>query len=236
MNAVKGFFGRWMGHLVGYVGAAAGIAAAINPTLLPPAGKLAVGVASLAVLAAHHGYTAGQLKAAALAALNASVPGAPPVSIATAAVDAATAALKAVPTAVVPALLVACMLFGLPGCDTVKGFLASPVAPVVLTVGVDVAVAAAEQHGVQATDINRIAKIALAADAGTTATLSAVSTVVNQEISKLNLPPLDLAAASALEALVSATVQQKLAGNADLATAQAGVSQVLWAVIAATGG
>jgi hypothetical protein len=123
------------------------------------------------------------------------------------------------------------------GCATVGNWFATdPAAPVVVTISVDVAVAAAEQNGVKASDINRIAQIALAADQGTTATLAAVSAAVNAEITKLNLPPLDLAAANALEALVSAAVQQKLAGNADLASAQAAVSQVLTAVIAATGG
>lgn len=134
-------------------------------------------------------------------------------------------------------LCVALTVFALQGCATVGNWFATnPVAPVVVTISVDVAIAAAEQNGVKAADINRIAQIALAADQGTTATLAAVSAAVNAEITKLNLPPLDLAAANALEALVSAAVQQKLAGNADLASAQAAVAQVLTAVVAATGG
>lgn len=124
----------------------------------------------------------------------------------------------------------------LTACATVQGFFALPAAPVVITVGVDVAVAAAEQNGVKASDINRIAKIALAANASTSATLGAVSAVVNTEIAQLNLPPLDVAAANALELVISQAIQAKVGNNPDLVTAQADVAQVLQAVITATGG
>lgn len=213
---MKSFLGKYLGHLAGYVGSAVGIVAAVDPPLLPPVGKLVVASAALLVGVAHHSYTAGTLSKA---------------------VTAASDTLAKVPVAAVMAcLIVLGSVSGLSGCETVQGFFASPVAPVVITVGVDVAVAAAEQHGVKASDINRIAKIALAANSSTTATLEVVSGVVNAEIATLNLPPLDAAAAQALELVVNETIQAKLAGNADLATAQADVAQVLQSVIVATGG
>lgn len=220
---MKSILSKYLGHLAGYVGSAIGIVAAVDPTFLPPVGKLTVASAALLVGVAHHSYTAGTLAGA---------------------VNAATNALAKVPAAAAVALLTVLALgttTGLTGCSTVQAFFASPTGPVVVTVGVDVAVAAAEQHGVKASDINRIAKIALAANASTSASLGAVAQVVNAEITTLNLPPLDLAAAQALEAVVQGAVQAKLTNadgttNANLAAAQADVAQVLQAVITATGG
>ncbi len=212
------FFKTYLGHLAAYVASGVGIVAAINPTFLPPVGKLAVAAAALIVAATHHAYTAG--------------------SLATLANQAKDAVSKLPPAA--SAMLAMAIIVGsgagLTGCATVQGLFASPTAPVVITVGVDVAVAAAEQHGVSVQQINAVAKIALAASSSTGATLATVSSAANAEIAKLNLNPLDVAAADALEAVITATVTQKLAGNADLAAAQADVAQVLQAVIAATGG
>lgn len=100
----------------------------------------------------------------------------------------------------------------------------------------DIAVATAEQHGVSGAQINAIAKVALAADSGTAATLATVVQVVNQQLAKLNLPPADLAAAQILEAALEAAVQAKIGANASVAAYQAAAGDVLQAVIAATGG
>lgn len=124
----------------------------------------------------------------------------------------------------------------LAACSTVQGWLSSPTASTVITVAVDAAVATAEAKGVSATQINSIAKQALAADTGTAGTLSAVSSLVNAQVAKLNLPSLDLAAAQVLETALAAAITAKLDGNADLATAQAAVADVLNATIAASGG
>lgn len=212
------FLKSWLGHLGGYVAAGAGMVAAIDPTFLPPVGKLAVSTAALIVIATHHAYTAGSLATLA---------------------DQTKAAISKLPPAAAAMLAMAIIVgssAGLSGCATVQGLFASPAAPVVIAVSVDVAVAAAEQHGVSVQQINAVAKIALAASSSTGATLATVSSAANAEITKLNLNPLDVAAADALEAVITATVTQKLAGNADLAAAQADVAQVLQAVIAATGG
>jgi hypothetical protein len=213
---MKSFLSKYASHLAGYVVAGATIVSGLNPGLLPPRYAFLTALAGLVVTGASHGFTAGQVSAA----VNA----------------AATAVAKAPVAAVLAFLMVLGTSAGLTGCATVQGFFASSEAPVVITVSVDVAVAAAEQHGVKASDINAIAKIALTANQSTTATVGTVSAVVNAQVAKLNLPPLDIAAAQALEAVVSATIQAKLAGNPDVATAQADVAQVLQAVIVATGG
>lgn len=101
---------------------------------------------------------------------------------------------------------------------------------------VDIAVATAETKGVSSVQINRVAKLALAADAGTGATLAAIAQVVNTEIASLNLPPADLAGVQLLEAALTAAIQAKIGSNPDLAKAQAAVAEVLRDVIAATGG
>lgn len=211
---MKSFLRSYGAHALAYALSAltivAGLPAPMQTVLGPHAGQI-VGVAGILLTAAHNTD----------AVMN--KPGAGP-SVTTV---AKMLAFMVVISIAAPMLT---------ACTTVQGFFASPAAPVVVTVGVDVAVAAAEQHGVKASDINRIAKIALAANASTSASLGAVAGVVNAEIATLNLPPLDVAAADALEAVISQVIQAKVGNNPDLAAAQADVSQVLQAVITATGG
>src|SRR5580658_1145753 len=106
---MKSFLSSWLGHIGGYVAAGAGIVAAINPTFLPPIGKLAVGVASLVVIASHNAYKVGTL---------------------TAAVNAAAGAIQKVPPVAVVTMLALAMVFGggLSGCATIQSFLGSPAA------------------------------------------------------------------------------------------------------------
>lgn len=206
MNFVKSYGAHALAYAMSALVVVAGLPAPLQSVLGPHAGEI-VGGAGIILTAIHNAQ----------------------------ALKAPTAVAKAMfMLAVLPLLLVASG--ALTACSTVQGFFASPYAPVVVTVGVDVAVATAEQHGVKASDINRIAKIALAANSSTSATLGVVAGVVNAEIGTLNLPPLDLAAAQALEAVVQGAVQAKLDGNPDLAASQADVAQVLQAVITATGG
>lgn len=133
-------------------------------------------------------------------------------------------------------ILAAVAALSLSGCASISSFFGSPTGSAVVIASVDVAVATAEQKGVAPVDINRIAKLALAADNGTAGTLAALSTLVNVQIAKLNLPVGDLAAVQILEVALQAAIASKLNGNADLAAAQAAVAQVLVAVIADTGG
>lgn len=126
--------------------------------------------------------------------------------------------------------------FMLGGCATISGWLGTPTGQAVAAAAVDVAVATAEQKGVPATQINAIAKQALAADQGTSTTLAAVAAVVNSQLAKLNLPPGDLAAANILEVALEAEIQSKIGINPSVATAQATIAGVLQEVITATGG
>ena len=210
---MKAFLRSYGAHALAYALSAltvvAGLPAPLQTVLGPHAGQI-VGVAGILLTAAHNTD----------AVVN--KPGAPSITTV-----AKVLAFIAIMVMVAPVLT---------ACTTVQGFFASPAAPVVVTVGVDVAVAAAEQNGVKASDINRIAKIALAANASTSTTLGAVAAVVNGEIATLNLPPLDVAAANALELVISQTIQAKVGDNPDLVAARADVAQVLQAVITATGG
>jgi hypothetical protein len=105
-----------------------------------------------------------------------------------------------------------------------------------LQAAVDIAVGTAEAKGVKATDINRIAHQALAADTGSTATVAAVVALLDAQIVKLKLPPLDQAGADILVVALGAAIAAKIGDNPNLATAQAGIAQVLGYAIAATGG
>jgi hypothetical protein len=124
---------------------------------------------------------------------------------------------------------------GMSGCS-VFSKLNTPAAQPYITAAVDVAVATAESKGVPAAQINAIAKKALAADQGTSATLAAVAAVVNAELIKLNLPGGDLEAAQILEDALSVAIQAQVGANPNVATAQAAIANVLNAAIEATGG
>ena len=112
----------------------------------------------------------------------------------------------------------------------------SPGSQVYIEAAVDIAVATAEAKGVAGADINRIAKLALAADAGTSATLAAISSLVNAQITALKLPAGDQAAAAILEVALSAAIQARIGANPSLASAQAAIADILNYVIAASGG
>lgn len=228
-SAVKSLFTKYLSHLTGYVVAAATTVSAVDPTLLPPLGKLAVGIAGLVVFAANHAYQAGTGTAVAQAAVDAT----------TKALTAASTGLKGVAPAVALILTMAVMATltgGLTGCAQVQSFLGSPTGVEVVTAAVDIAVATAEAKGISAAQINAIAHKAQAANGSTTATLAAVSAVVQSEVQALKLPVADQAAADILISALSAAIQAKVGTNTTLATAQADAAVVIQAVVAATGG
>lgn len=121
-------------------------------------------------------------------------------------------------------------------CSTVSSWLSSPTGIEVDVAAVDVAIAAAEAKGVTAVEINKVAKAALAADAGTPATIGAISTAVNGAISKANLPAADLAAINLIELALSQAITAKIGANPTVAALQTDVASVLSLVITATGG
>ena len=220
---LKSIVSSYGGHLAGYVVSAAGIVAGLNPKLVPPQYAWLTSVAGLVAIAAHNSYKAGQGSAAVTSAVQA-------------AADAAAAALAKVPPAAGAIVAALVLGFGMSGCATVEGFFASPQSQPVIVIAVDVAVATAEQKGVPADKINAIAKAALVADSSPNATLGAVAALVNVEIGKLNLPPLDLIAAQTLEMAITQAIDAQIGKNPNVATAQANVATILAAVIAATGG
>lgn len=134
------------------------------------------------------------------------------------------------------ALAAVVIISALVGCASVTSFFGSPTGVAVVDASVLVAVATAEQKGVPAAQINKVAKAALAADSGVSGTLAAVSGLVDDAIAKSGLPAADLAAAKILEVAIAAAISAKVGNNADLAAAQADVAVVLNAVIAASGG
>lgn len=133
-------------------------------------------------------------------------------------------------------LMTACAVMALCACASIQSFFGSPQSQPVIDAVVLVAVATAEQKGVPAAQINKVAKAALAADTGVSGTLAAVSTLVDQAISNSGLPAADLAAAKILEVALAAAITAKVGDNANLAAAQADVAVVLNSVIAASGG
>lgn len=127
-------------------------------------------------------------------------------------------------------------VLSLGACSTVQAWLSSPTAAAVIPVAVDVAVATAEAKGVPASQINKVAKAALAIDSGTGGTLTAISALIDSQIASSGLPAADLAAAKILEVALGAAITSAIGTNTSLATAQAAVADVLTAAIAATGG
>jgi hypothetical protein len=129
--------------------------------------------------------------------------------------------------------------YGLGGCTFLQK-LTTPAAQPYITAAVDVAVTTAEQKGVTAAKINQLAKAALVAASSSSATLATVSAAVNAEFTKLKLPAGDIAAAQILEDALTVAIQAQIAGSAKagtaIATFQAAATDVLNAVIAATGG
>jgi len=132
--------------------------------------------------------------------------------------------------------LTAVVVMALCACASVQSFFGSPQAQPIVDAVVLVAVATAEQKGVPAAQINKVAKAALLADTGVAGSLAAISALVDDAIAKSGLPAADLAAAKILEVALSAAITAKIGNNPDLAQAQAAVAVILNSVIVASGG
>jgi hypothetical protein len=111
-----------------------------------------------------------------------------------------------------------------------------PAAQPYIQAGALAAVATAEANGISAAQINSIAKQALSADSGATATLAEVAAVVNAQLLKLNLPAADMTAAAFVEGGLEAAINAQVGANPTIAATQAAAADVLKAVISATGG
>ena len=122
----------------------------------------------------------------------------------------------------------------LSGCASLSAKVAAPSSQPYVTDAANTAVLIAESQGITAAQINAVATKALAADSGTTATLATVSAVINAQLAKLSLSPIEALAVSALESGLTAGINAQLANNATVAQAQAAIADVLNAVIKAT--
>lgn len=215
---VKSILGSYLGHLAGYVVAAATIVSGLDPKLVPPQYAFITALAGTVVAAAHHGYSAGVNGATITAVAN--------------------AATKAITTAV-PALLVALVLGAgttLIGCASVQSFLSSPTGQTIVPAGVEVAIATAEQKGVTAAQINSVSKAVLAADTSAATTVVGLTAAVNAQVAKLNLPAGDVAAFQILETAFDAYLVSKYGNNPTVAQVQADVALFVNTAIAMTGG
>lgn len=132
--------------------------------------------------------------------------------------------------------MTACALMALCACASIQSFFGSPASQPIVDAVVLVAVATAEQKGVPAAQINKVAKAALVADTGVAGSLAAISALVDDAIAKSGLPAADLAAAKILEVALAAAITSKIGNNADLAAVQSDVAVILNSVIAASGG
>lgn len=182
----------------------------ILPSIVPPPyGVIAAGVIGVGLTAAHQIYQV----------INPPPPAAKVVT---------TVAKIMVGALFLPILL------SLSACASLSNFLSSPTGQETIQAVVSIAVATAEQKGVPAAKINAIAKAGLAADTGTTATLATVNTIINSKL--VSLPALDQQAVMILETALDAAIAAKVQGNTSIAQAQASISQVLQAVVTASGG
>lgn len=232
MSKVKSLFGSYLSHLAGYVMAAAGIVGTIDPKVFPPQYQFVTALAGLVTVVGSHAYSAGSLNGAATAAAN-----------------AAASALKTAGAATAAVLLCGLLILpGLSGCSTaqlakanavvtkVNTAVTSPAAQPIIQAAALVAVGTAEQHGVSAAQLVSLGNAVLAADSGTTATLSALAGVANAQLAKLNLPPADLAAAPIVEAAINTAISAQVGNNATLAQSQAALADLLRALVTAAGG
>ncbi|HEY6927440.1 MAG TPA: hypothetical protein VI653_28455 [Steroidobacteraceae bacterium] len=132
-------------------------------------------------------------------------------------------------------LMAATSLVGLSGCAQLSK-LGTPAAQPYVSDAVDAAVLGAEIAGVPAAEINRISKLALAADQGAAATVATVAGVINDELAKLKLTDPELTSVHVLEGKLAAALQAQIDKNPNAATAQAVVADMLNEAIKITGG
>jgi hypothetical protein len=221
MNSVKSILGSYLGHLGGYIVAAASIVSGLDPKLVPPQYSFLTAVAGAVVIASHHSYQAGAN------------------SVITAGANAVATAIAQTPVKLaMAALMIACtlgMVTGLTACKTAPT--ANQQAGII--VAVDIAAGlAVQQHDTdpvkwkaRAVEYKAIAvELKTLNDAGT-ATLATLAADLAPMVAKL--PPADQLAASAMEAALIPYLQSQIPGNANVQNAQTTVDVVLAALIGA---
>lgn len=231
MDTVKAAFTSYLSHLAAYVISGVTIVSTLAPGTLPPKYAFITAIATAMAAAFSHGK-AVQTNGASIA-----------TAVANAFTDAVNSAPASVPgSAVAPVGKVVAMLLLIPllltlhACASVQSFIGSPTGQTVVTAGVQVAVTTAEQKGASAAQINSVAKAVLAADSGATATVTALTGVVNAQLVKLNVPQGDLVAFQGLELAFDAYLVAKYGNNTTVQNVQSDVALFCNAVIAATGG
>lgn len=117
----------------------------------------------------------------------------------------------------------------------VDSAISGPAAQPYIQAGALAAVATAEAKGISAAQINSIAKQALAADSGATATLAELAALVNAQLEKLALPAADIQAAVIVEGALDAAINAQVGQNPTAAATQAAAADVLQAIVTATG-
>jgi hypothetical protein len=222
MNSVKSVLGSYLGHLGGYLVAAASIVSGLDPKLVPPQYSFLTAVAGAVVIASHHSYQAGAN------------------SIITAGANAVASAIAQTPAK----LMISAMLLGVVASASL-GLTACATAPTAsergIVVAVDVATGLALSEGGKVSDLavlkaraveyKAIAmKVKAVNDAGT-ATLATLAAALQPEIAKL--PPADQLAAQALIAALTPYLQSQIPGNADVQNIQTTVDLILSNVILA---
>lgn len=223
MNSVKSVLGSYLGHLGGYLVAAATIVSGLDPHLVPPQYSFITAVAGAVVIASHHSYQAGAN------------------SVITAGANAVATAIAQTPAK----LMISAMLLGTVVSASL-GLTACATAPTAseqggIAVAVDVATGLALSEGgkvsdfavlkARAVEYKAIAvKVKAVNDAGT-ATLATLAAALQPEIAKL--PPADQLAAQALIAALTPYLQSQIPGNADVQNVQTTVDLILSNVILA---
>lgn len=230
MDTVKAAFTSYLSHLAAYVISGVTIVSTLAPATLPPKYAFVTAVATAIAAAFSHGKAvqanAGSIATAVANALTDAVNAAP----------APVASVPAVAKALVMFLALGLTMTVIHGCASVQSFIGSPTGQTVVIAGVGVAVTTAEQKGASAAQINSVAKAVLAADSGSTATVAALTAVVNAQLVKLNVPQGDLVAFQGLELAFDAYLVAKYGSNTTVQNVQADVALFCNAVIADTGG
>lgn len=122
------------------------------------------------------------------------------------------------------------------GCTALTTDLNTPIGQATLQAIAQAAVTTAEQKGVSAAEIQKIAQAGLAADASASTTLTSVEGALNAEFQAFGLPAGDVAALQIIEAALDAAAATQLSGNATYQNVQVTLSAILNAVLVAAGG
>lgn len=235
MNTVKAAFTSYLSHLAAYIISGATIVSTLAPGTFPPKYAFLTAIATAMAAAFSHGK-AVTANGATLAATMANAFTDAVNSLPTPAPAPAPAAVVATVAKVAVLLLALPVLFALHGCATVQSWISSPTGQTVTAAGVQVAVTTAEQKGVSAAQINGVAKAVLANDQGLATSVVGLTTVVNAQLVKLNIPAGDVTAFQGIEIAFDAYLVAKYGNDSTVTNLQSDVATFCNLVIAATGG